>query len=43
MTDELLQKFWELSSDYKIEVYKIINEAAYYLKLPHMKFLTNQI
>ena len=30
---ELLEQFWSLSkSDYKSEVFKIINEAAYHLK-----------
>ena len=29
---DLLKQFWTLSkSDYKSEVFKIINEAAYYL------------
>ena len=32
MTNELLQKFWDLSSEYKSEVYKIINDNSYYLK-----------
>ena len=32
MTNELLQKFWDLTSEYKSEVYKIINDNSYYLK-----------
>ena len=30
---ELLKQFWSLSkSDYKSEVFKILNDAAFYLK-----------
>ena len=31
--------FWNLTkSDYKFEVYKIINETSYYLKQNHIDF-----
>lgn len=33
LTMELLKQFWSLSkSDYKSEVFKILNDAAFYLK-----------
>ena len=41
---ELLQQFWSLSkSDYKSEVFKIINEANYYLDQNHIEYLFNEI
>lgn len=41
---ELLQQFWSLTkSDYKSEVFKIINETAFYLKQEHIEFLFDQI
>jgi hypothetical protein len=36
--------FWNLSkSDYKLEIYKIINDAAFYLKKEHFDYVLNQI
>ena len=43
MTNELLQKFWDLSSDYKSEVYKIINDNSFCLKQPQKEFMSAQI
>lgn len=41
---ELLDQFWNLSkSDYKFEVYKIVNEIAFYLKQDHINFIFEQI
>lgn len=40
----LLKQFWTLSkSDYKSEVFKIINEAAYHLNQEHIEYLFDQI
>lgn len=40
LSPELLQQFWNLTkSDYKSEVFKIINETALYLKQEHIEFL----
>ena len=40
LTMELLQQFWNLSkSDYKSEVFKIINEAAFDLQGEHINYL----
>ncbi len=36
--------FWNLSkSDYKTEIYKILNDVAFYLKKEHFKFILQQI
>ena len=41
---ELLQRFWSLTkSDYKSEVFKIINETARYLNQEHIDYLYDQI
>lgn len=41
---ELLEQFWSLSkTDYKSEVFKIINEAAFHLKQNHIEYLFDQI
>ena len=40
----LLQQFWSLSlSDYKSEVFKIINDTAIFLDQEHIEYLFNQI
>ena len=42
LTQELLERFWSLTrSDYKTEVLKIINEAAYHLDADHIEYLFN--
>ena len=44
LTMELLQQFWMLSkSDYKSEIFKIINEAAFHLKQEHIEYLFEEI
>ena len=44
LTQELLERFWSLTrSDYKTEVLKIINEAAFHLDADHIEYLFNQI
>lgn len=41
---ELLQQFWNLSkSDYKTEVFKIINDTAFDLQGEHIEYLFDQI
>lgn len=41
---ELLEQFWMLSkSDYKSEVFKIINEAAFHLRQEHIEYLFDEI
>ena len=41
---ELLEQFWLLSkSDYKSEVFKIINEAAFHLREEHVEYLFDEI
>lgn len=40
LTMDLLKQFWSLSkSDYKSEVFKIINEAAFHLQQEHIEYL----
>ena len=40
----LLEQFWSLSrSDYKSEVFKIINDSALYLEQEHIEYLFDQI
>lgn len=44
MSMELLEQFWSLSkTDYKSEVFKIINESAFHLKQNHIEYLFDQI
>ena len=44
LSPELLQQFWSLTkSDYKSEVFKIINETAFYLQQEHIEFLFDRI
>lgn len=39
-----MEMFWNLAkSDYKFEVYKIINECSFHLKQPHIDFFFEQI
>ena len=41
---ELLEQFWMLSkSDYKSEIFEIINEAAFHLKQEHIEYLFTEI
>ena len=41
---QLLDMFWSLSkSDYKFEIYKIVNEIAFYLKQEHINYIFEQI
>ena len=40
----LLEQFWTLSkSDYKSEVFKIINDTSFYLNQEHVEYLFNEI
>ena len=43
MTPELFDKFWQLASEYKREVYKIIKENTYYLKEPHRNAILEKL
>jgi len=44
LTQELLENFWNLSkSDYKFEIYKIVNEIAFSLKQEHITYIFEQI
>jgi ubiquitin carboxyl-terminal hydrolase 34 len=44
LTISLLDMFWNLSkSDYKFEVYKIINETSFFLKQEHINYIFDQI
>jgi len=44
LTMPLLEQFWSLSkTDYKSEIFKIINEASYLLKQEHVDYLFGQI
>lgn len=44
LTQELMEMFWSLAkSDYKFEVYKIINECSFYLKQEHTDFFFKEI
>jgi len=44
LTSELLEQFWNLAkSDYKEDVFKIINEVAFYFKQSHVEFLFSAI
>ena len=44
LTDALLEQFFNLAkSDYKEDVFKIINEVAFYFKQSHVEFLFNAI
>jgi hypothetical protein len=43
-SQDLLESFWSLAkSDYKFEVYKIINECSFYLKQEHIDFFFREI
>jgi hypothetical protein len=38
-SQELMEMFWNLTkSDYKFEVYKILNDISYYLAQPHIDY-----
>ena len=40
----MLEQFWSLTkADYKFEIYKIINEIAFYLKQEHINYFFEQI
>ena len=44
LTMDLLRQFWSLSkTDYKSEVFKILNDAAFYLKPEHTEYLFDEI
>lgn len=44
MTQELMEQFWNLTkSDYKVEVFKILNEVDYTLEQPQIVFIFNRI
>ena len=43
MTSNRLQLVWDLAGTFKAEVYKIINDNSYSLKLPHKEFISSQI
>ena len=44
MSEELLSQFWNLTkSDYKLEIFKILNDCEYYLGQPQIEFLFQQI
>ena len=39
-----MEMFWSLAkSDYKLEIYKIINECSFYLKQQHIDYFFEQI
>ena len=39
-----MEMFWSLAkSDYKFEVYKIINDSSFYLKQEHIDYFFEQI
>jgi len=39
-----MEKFWALTrGDYKVEVYKILDEISYSLKPPHQQFFFNAL
>jgi hypothetical protein len=43
-TPQLMEMFWSLAkSDYKFEIYKIINECSFYFKQEHIDFFFEQI
>ena len=44
LKDEELSMFWNLGkTEYKLEIYKIINDMSYYLSQEHIDYLFNQI
>ena len=44
LTEELLAMFWNLTkSDYKQEIYKILNDCEYYLEQAQIEYIFNQI
>ena len=44
LSEELLAQFWHLTkSDYKLEVFKILNEVDFYLEQVHMEYIFQQI
>ena len=39
-----MEQFWQLTkADYKFEVYKILNECAYFFKQEHINYFFDQI
>ena len=39
-----MEQFWSLTkSDYKLEIFKIINEYEYYLGQPQIEYIFDQI
>lgn len=43
-TPQLMEMFWSLAkSDYKFEIYKIINDSSFYLKQEHINYFFDQI
>lgn len=44
LTIQILEQFWSLSkTDYKVEIYKIINEISVWFKQPHIDYIFDQI
>lgn len=44
LSDKLLELFWSLSkTEYKAEVFKIVNESSFYLKQNHIVYLFDHI
>ena len=44
LNEELLNMFWNLTkSDYKVEVFKILNDCEYYLEQAQIEFIFSQI
>lgn len=43
MSEDSLRSFWALTSDYRFDIYKIINEVAVWLKQPHIDYLFEQL
>ena len=44
LNQDILEMFWNLAkSEYKIEIYKIINDVAFYFKQEHIDYLFQQI
>lgn len=44
LSEDLLKQFWNLTkSDYKLEIFKILNDCEYMLEQPQIEFIFDQI
>jgi hypothetical protein len=44
LSEALLEQFWNLTkSDYKLEIFKILNDCEYHLEQPQIEYIFNQI